>query len=253
MAMIEEKRRQFMYQQGLPKQVIIPKKTDDDESKEEAESQEEEKEDEAEKEPEEESTEAEADAEDDTYSKVAKTEGAKLSKYKIKKKAYSTQKMRNNAFRSRMDEYDEDADTSNDQLVTVPWDDRIRNDADPLKPKEIYDKLFGNVFQLSSLPKIAKSIPGMSFLAKDSDEEPTTTTTQRPGLLKRMFRWGSGGEQTTTKQRNGKPLRRHRRDLAAQVRIKLIGVSLFLLFLLDTGYVTLRLNKVVKIMNLLYF
>lgn len=225
-----------MYQQGLPKQVIIPKKTDEDETqeeeKEEEKSQEEDKEEEEKsqeeekEEAEEESTEAEADV-DDTYSEAAKTEGAKLSKYKIKKKAYSAQKMRNNAFRSRMDEYDEDADTSNDQLVTVPWDDRIRNDADPLKPKEIYDKLFGNVFQLSSLPKIAKSIPGMSFLAKDSDEEPTTTTTQRPGLLKRMFRWGSGGEQTTTKQRNGKPLRRQRRDLAAQVRIKLIGVSLF--------------------------
>lgn len=246
MAFLEEKRRQFLYQQGRPTQKIIPKgsrppiieavEEEDKKSKESAEEESKEeksKEEEVSKEDKEEksvetSKEAEKSvevskeekevskeekeeesAEDDASSEANKSR-SKLSKYKIKKKLYSK------LFKARAD-YD-DADTEEDRLATVPWDDRVKNDTDPLKPSEIYDKLFGKVlpsFQLPSLPKIAKSIPGVSFFTSGAEEVTTTTTTARPGFLRRMIKVVTGGSSSgtpsTLKKREGRPLQRHRR------------------------------------------
>ncbi|ODM93966.1 hypothetical protein Ocin01_12711 [Orchesella cincta] len=234
MAFIEEKRRQFMYQSGLPKQTIIPKKkkkTEDKKSKESAEEEEEEgksKEEELSKEDKEEEKskeeevskeekendksveEKEEESAEEESSESSKSR-SKLSKYKIKKKLYS--QSRKDAFKTRMDseEYD-DIDTLNDHIVTVPWDDRVKNDSDPLKPSEIYDKLFGKVlpsFQLPTLPKIARNIPGMSYFTAADKEQVTTTTTNRPGLLKRMLMVATG---SGSNRHDDRPMRRYRRD-----------------------------------------
>lgn len=250
LAVFEEKRRQFMYQQGIPKQKVFPKGSEsveeDDTNKESKEEEEKSQEEEISKEDkeeeksvetevskEEEKEEAEHESvEDDVEPESLESDAksrAKLAKYKIKKKAYAS-KQRTSLFKSRMDDYD-DADLLEDQLATVPWDDRVKNDSDPLKPKEIYDKLFGKVlpFQLPSLPKIAKSIPGMSFLASGSDEV-TTTTTQRPGIFKRMFKavTGSGSNAPNPiKKRSGRPMpmRRYKRD--AEENLKFVSVRIF--------------------------
>ncbi|CAL8089190.1 unnamed protein product [Orchesella dallaii] len=237
MAYIEEKRRQFMYHQGLPKQTIIPKKgkkkteeskksTESAEDEEEEKSKEEElsKEDKEEEKSREEQEEVSKEEKESDKSIEEKEEqsaeeessessksNAKLSKYKIKKKLYSQNRK---DFKTRMDtdEYD-DVDSLNDHIVTVPWDDRKKNDSDPLKPSEIYDKLFGKVLPSFQLPKIAKSIPGMSYFTSAGSEEVTTTTTQRPGLLRRMLMVATGsGPSSTHIKHNNRPVRRYRRD-----------------------------------------
>lgn len=235
MAFVEEKRRQYLYQQRQPTQVVLPKgkppkkpvestesveeeeKSQEvsKEEKEEVEKSVEEKE-EVEKSVEEKEEPESVEEEEPESAETNVQTGPKLDKYKIKKKAYAN-KLRSNAFKSRMDDYEE-ADDADGHLATVPWDDRVSNDSNPLKPKEIYDKLFGKVlpFQLS-LPKIAKSIPGMSFLASD-DDVTTTTTTAKPGLFKRMLKavTGSGDSPAppTMRQRFGAPMHRYKRDTA---------------------------------------